>query len=96
MTTRIALLMLSAALASVPGATAQTAPPDVVALPANATKTASGLFTLVTTPGTGTVHPTAADLVSVHYTVWTADGKMFDSSRTAGKPASFFLNKTMA
>lgn len=96
MTSCLAFLVLLAALALPPGAAAQTAPPDVAAPPANAAKTASGLASVVATPGSGTVHPTPADLVSVHYTVWTADGKMFDSSRTAGKPASFFLNKTMA
>jgi peptidylprolyl isomerase len=42
-------------------------------------------------PGTGTRHPTAASNVTVHYTGWTTDGKMFDSSITRGMPISFEL-----
>ena len=46
---------------------------------------ASGLASKVITPGTGKAHPDKADLVTVHYTGWTTDGKMFDSSVAAGK-----------
>ena len=34
----------------------------------------------------------AGDNVEVHYTGWTTDGKMFDSSVKRGQPASFPLN----
>ena len=34
--------------------------------------------------------------MKVHYTGWTADGKMFDSSLTKGKPVSFSLDKVIA
>jgi peptidylprolyl isomerase len=67
-------------------------PPDVKAAPANATKTASGLAYRVLQKGTGTRHPTAESRVKVHYSGWTTDGKMFDSSVTRGEPASFRLN----
>ena len=43
------------------------------------------------TPGTGTDHPAPTDLVKVHYTGWTTDGKMFDSSVARGQPAMFPL-----
>jgi FKBP-type peptidyl-prolyl cis-trans isomerase len=67
-------------------------PSDVKAAPAEAEKTASGLASKVLTPGTGTVHPAAADTVTVHYSGWTTDGKLFDSSVRRGQPTSFPLN----
>ena len=72
------------------------APADVAAPPADAEKTASGLASKVLTAGTGTEKPTAIDTVKVHYTGWTTDGKMFDSSVTRGQPASFPLNQVIA
>ena len=67
-------------------------PPDVKAAPENAEKTASGLASKVLQAGTGTEKPTAADTVTVHYSGWTTDGKLFDSSVKRGQPASFPLN----
>ena len=72
------------------------APPDVAAPPANAGKTASGLTSRVITPGTGKSHPSRTDLVTVHYTGWTTDGKMFDSSRSSDTPATFPLDRVIA
>jgi FKBP-type peptidyl-prolyl cis-trans isomerase len=68
------------------------APPDVAAAPADATKTESGLSFKVLVKGTGTEKPAAEDTVKVHYTGWTTDGKMFDSSVKRGKPTEFPLN----
>ncbi len=67
-------------------------PTDVKAAPANAKKTESGLAYRVLTKGKGTRHPSATDRVKVHYSGWTTDGKMFDSSVTRGEPATFPLN----
>jgi FKBP-type peptidyl-prolyl cis-trans isomerase len=67
-------------------------PDDVKAPPASAKKTASGLAYRVLTPGTGKEHPTATSRVTVHYSGWTTDGKMFDSSVARGEPATFPLN----
>jgi FKBP-type peptidyl-prolyl cis-trans isomerase len=83
------------------GAFAQTsgtipAPPDVAAPPADATKTASGLATKVIKPGTGKDHPAKDDLVIVHYTGWTTDGKMFDSSVAKNQPATFPVSRVIA
>jgi FKBP-type peptidyl-prolyl cis-trans isomerase len=65
------------------------APADVAAPPAGSLKTTSGLSTLVLQPGTGKRHPRPTDRVTVHYSGWTTDGKMFDSSVASGAPASF-------
>jgi peptidylprolyl isomerase len=68
------------------------APADVKAPPADAKRTSSGLAYKVLTPGTGTRHPTKVDEVTVHYTGWTTDGKMFDSSVVRGQPSTFPLD----
>jgi FKBP-type peptidyl-prolyl cis-trans isomerase len=72
------------------------APSDVAAAPADAETTASGLASKVLKPGTGTVHPGPTDSVKVHYTGWTTDGKMFDSSVQRGEPITFPLNRVIA
>ncbi len=72
------------------------APADVKAPPPDAKRTASGLAYKVLQPGTGTRHPKADDKVTVHYTGWTTDGKMFDSSLTRGQPATFPLNQVIS
>jgi peptidylprolyl isomerase len=68
------------------------APLDVAAPPSDAQTTRSGLASKVLRPGTGTRHPSATDQVTVHYTGWLTNGKMFDSSVTRGTPATFPLN----
>lgn len=71
-------------------------PKDVAAPPKDAKRTKSGLAYRVLDEGTGTVSPKATDRVRVHYTGWTTDGKMFDSSVTRGQPATFGLNQVIA
>ena len=66
-------------------------PEDVAAAPKSAKKTKSGLAYRVLKKGKGKEHPKAASTVEVHYTGWTTDGKMFDSSVTRGQPATFPL-----
>ena len=70
-------------------------PSDVSAVPENAEQTDSGLASRVLKAGTGTENPAAADTVTVHYSGWTTDGKMFDSSVKRGKPTSFPLNRVI-
>ena len=71
------------------------APPDVAAPPADAVRTDSGLASKVLQKGTGAVHPGPTDKVEVHYTGWTTDGKMFDSSVVRGKPIAFGLDQVI-
>jgi FKBP-type peptidyl-prolyl cis-trans isomerase len=70
-------------------------PEDVAAAPASAEKTASGIASRVLTKGTGTAHPKATDQVKVHYSGWTTDGKMFDSSVMRGESIVFPLNQVI-
>ncbi len=72
------------------------APSDVAVPPADAEATSSGLATKVLTPGTGTAHPGPRASVTVHYTGWTTDGQMFDSSVVGGQPITFPLNGVIA
>ncbi len=72
------------------------APPDVAAPPADAVRTPTGLVSKVLSPGTGTRHPRPNSQVVVHYTGWTTDGKMFDSSVTKGQPATMSLDGVIA
>ena len=69
------------------------APPDVAAVPADATVTASGLAWKVLKPGTGTLKPTASSRVLAHYTGWTTNGEMFDSSVTRNEPLDYPLRQ---
>ena len=87
-------LVLVAACSRAPEAEgpALPAPPDVAAPPADAVRTPTGLASRVLSPGTGTRHPRSNSLVKVHYTGWTTDGKMFDSSVLSNKPAEFQLD----
>jgi peptidylprolyl isomerase len=80
----------------IPGPKPIPPPADVAAPPADAKKTGSGLAYKVVTKGTGDKHPRAEDTVKVHYTGWTTDGKMFDSSVQRGQPAQFPLNRVIA
>jgi len=71
-------------------------PADVAAPPSDAEVTKSGLASKVLKKGTGTEHPKKSSQVTVHYTGWTTDGKMFDSSVLRGQPATFGLNQVIA
>ncbi len=72
------------------------APADVAAPPADATVTESGLASKVLEQGTGSERPDANSTVRVHYTGWTTDGKMFDSSVARGQPIAFNLQQVIA
>ena len=91
----LALLASAPLFAQAPKTSVATPPPDVAAPPADAQKTASGLAYKLLEKGTGARHPTAASTVTVHYTGWTTDGKMFDSSVARGMPATMSLDSVI-
>src|SRR5437762_2417084 len=90
--------VLAATLAAAQTVNLKVIPPpaDVAAPPADAVKSKTGLASKVVTPGKGSDRPTPADLVTVHYTGWTTDGKMFDSSVARGKPSTFRVTQVIA
>ncbi len=65
------------------------APADVAAPPADAVRTPSGLAFRVLLPGHGDEHPGPEDAVLVHYTAWTTDGALFETTRDRGAEAHF-------
>ena len=91
-----------AALAAVPvKSTAQgtaidlAAPPDVAAPPSDAETLPSGLASKLVTPGSSAEKPTPTDVVTVHYSGWTTDGRLFETSRRRGAPAMLALNRSL-
>ena len=55
-------------------------PVDVAAVPADAVVTSSGLASRMLKAGSGGAKPKATDRVTVNYSGWTTNGKLFDSS----------------
>lgn len=91
------LSFLAGLFLSVSAMAADIPPPkDVSGPPADAKVTPSGLSSKVLREGVGRVHPGPTSEVTVHYTGWTTDGKMFDSSVKRGQPATFPLDRVIA
>jgi len=75
--------------------TPSQAPADVAAPGPEAQVLRSGVAFKILKPGTGQTHPTRASWVSVHYTGWTTDGKLFDTSIPKGASVSLQLKDTI-
>jgi peptidylprolyl isomerase len=71
------------------------APASAAAPPRNATKTKSGLAYRVLHKGTGSGKPSPNDRVEVHYSAWTRDGDLLDSSRVRGKPSTIPVSRVI-
>jgi peptidylprolyl isomerase len=92
---RVVVLLLLSVLVSCAPKDERSAPADVAAPPADALRTASGLASKVLRVGLGQTHPRLTSTVTVHYTGWTTDGKMFESSLNDGKPITFTLTQVI-
>jgi len=90
---RVTVLLLPILLAA--QAQPIPAPPDVGAPPADAAKTKSGLATKQIKPGTGEAHPGKDDMVTVHYSAWSSDGKLVTSTLRSGKPATVAVQRML-
>lgn len=70
-------------------------PADVAAPPADSQRTPTGLASRVLQPGVGGAHPGPESKVTVHYSGWTTDGDLFDSSVARGEPLAFKLGQVI-
>lgn len=70
-------------------------PSDVTAPPADAKATPTGLRYRILRPGDGKAHPGKRSQVTVHYSGWTTDGKLFDSSVMRRSPETFSANEVI-
>jgi peptidylprolyl isomerase len=71
------------------------APQGVGEIPADATRSESGLAWRVLENGTGTDHPVGTSVVDIVYTAWTADGEVFESSVLRGGPETIGLKQLL-
>lgn len=78
-----------------PSADPTIAPADVAAPPETARHGASDLRFCILREGQG-ARPTTSDTVDVHYSGWTTDGVMFDSSHTRGAPVALPVSGVIA
>jgi len=67
---------------------------DVTNIPSTALSTTSGIQYQIIQEGSGE-HPQANSLVTVHYSGWTMDGNLFDSSYQRGQSISFSLQQVI-
>src|SRR5262245_60207613 len=91
--TGVSMVLLSATLAFAGCSAGSDTPPATP--PADALKTASGIASKMLRVGLGSQHPAAQSRVTVNYTGWTPDGKMFDSSSQHGGPLTFPLDQVI-
>jgi FKBP-type peptidyl-prolyl cis-trans isomerase len=71
------------------------APDDVERPPADAKRTDSGLSYKILRRGTGTEHPGATSSVTVNYSGWTTDGRLFDTTYNRRDPQTLKLNRVI-
>jgi FKBP-type peptidyl-prolyl cis-trans isomerase len=70
-------------------------PNDLKKPPRTAYFTPSGVAIKVLQPGIGTGHPTMNSLVTLNYTGWTANGRVFESTKMSEHLATFLLGTSL-
>lgn len=70
-------------------------PPGPLNKPLEGTDDVFGVKTKLLEPGQGETHPDFDSVALLHYSVWTSDGKIFDSTLTRGRTTAFPLDKIM-
>ena len=90
----ISALLLAASPAMVAGEV-PPAPTDLHKPAAGAQATPSGLATLRLTAGQGPERPGGKDFVRMHYTIWTAEGRMVDSTVGRDEPVTLAVDHLM-
>ena len=70
-------------------------PENLTAAPEDAGTNPSGVASKVIKAGTGEAKPKPTDNVQVHYTVWTTDGKVVDSTLPNERPKTLPLKRTV-
>ena len=74
----------------------QETPESVASAPADAQKSKSGLKWKVLQEGTGTVKPSRDDMIWIHYSSWSPDGKLTSSTWRKGIPKLKKMKKLVA
>ena len=70
-------------------------PDNLLSPPADVERHPSGLLSKVMQPGSGTIKPQAGSVVMVHYSGWSSDGTLIDSSVVRDEPLTAPLNRVI-
>lgn len=90
-----ALALLLAGVALGAAGTVPETPADLDKPPAAAETTGSGLASLILAPGQGQEHPGGQDYVTMHYSIWTHEGHLVDSTLERAEPVTLPMDRLM-
>jgi peptidylprolyl isomerase len=74
---------------------APAVPENLNAPPPKALRTASGVTLQILKAGTSTEHPSMSSRVTLNYSGWTMDGKLFESTMMSGHPAAVLVGTAL-
>jgi FKBP-type peptidyl-prolyl cis-trans isomerase len=70
-------------------------PTPASSAPRGAKRLSSGVSLLTLEPGSGTAHPSRNARVTLHYSAWTAQGELFESTLFAGQPLVHYVRELL-